>query len=224
MERLVFMTNENEQAVTDNANQGEAVPSSEVDNSAQGTTEAENNNNAADNSLGLDELLSQFDDNSGDNQTQQAQAVQPTQTSQDGSSASGKDAIAEQLYQADLNNLMDEIRGDLDPEKYDDTFMEAFITSQAKKNPNLHKAWDERHTNRGAFKKVTNALREQFGRNYVPTNVDPKASENAALVADAVKNGGNSTKQVESAVDYKGMTDGQFSNDVFNKYGYYPGV
>lgn len=174
----------------------------------------------------LDTLLNEFD-TSSQQTSQSAQQTQPGQT------GSGDDlkaltdqakAVIEQHHQVtfrrDMNETLRKVRGSLDPEFFDDKFVEAWIDAQAREDPRLQQAWTQRHANQKQFEKVVEGLGRNFAKKYGKLP-DKAATEDRAAVTAAVR--GASTQAPEPAsLDVSRMSDGEARAAIEKAYGYTP--
>lgn len=119
--------------------------------------------------------------------------------------------IAEERYRKDMAETLKVVRGDLDPEIFDDTLVEAWIDTQARNDPRLSRAWQERYSNPKHFAKVREQLGKAFAAKFSKLP-DKQATEDRETVAAAIR--GASTKAPKTDdIDEKAvskMTDAEF--------------
>ena len=119
--------------------------------------------------------------------------------------------IAEERYRKDMTETLKVVRGDLDPEIFDDTLVEAWIDTQARNDPRLSRAWQERNSNPKQFAKVREQLGKAFAAKFSKLP-DKQATEDRETVAAAIR--GASTKAPKTDdIDEKAvskMTDAEF--------------
>lgn len=131
-----------------------------------------------------------------------------------------EESTARSETRADLNKTIESIRGDLDPETFDDQFMEAWLDGRARTDPRLSQAWADRHNNPKQFQKVVGSLAKDFEKkfNSLPNK---EATEDREAVAAAVR--GASTKSPEGkAPNYGGKSNQEFADDVEKEFGFRP--
>ena len=63
---------------------------------------------------------------------------------------------------ADINKATQAVRGDLNPELFDDTFVRSYLDAQVRENSKLQHIWDNRSKNPEQFSKALNALQKNF--------------------------------------------------------------
>src|SRR6185437_9864125 len=95
--------------------------------------------------------------------------------------------MAVQKHEADLRDTIAKVRGDHDPQFFDDELVTAWLDSQARNDEGLQKAWLEREQNPRVFEAAVNQLSRAFHKKY-SRMPDPALTEDRALVTAAVRN------------------------------------
>lgn len=174
----------------------------------------------------LDKLLAEFDGG------KTRPAPEPTKPEQTGTPDDLK-ALADEVrglrterqqetFRRDMDATIKNVRGDLDPEFFDDTFIESWVDSQARKDPRLATAWANRHANPQQFQKVVDTLGRSFAKKYSKLP-DKQATEDREAVTAAVR--GASTKAPEGkAPDFASLSNNEYRTTVKQLYGFDPGV
>ena len=179
--------------------------------------------NAREDGDDLDKLLSEFD----------SAAPETPKPEPKAEGADDLKVVAEQLkgwmgeqqraqFKQDMDKTMKSVRGDLDPEFFDDSFVKAWIDVEATNDPRLSKAWVNRHSNPKQFERVVDLLGRKFSKKYGKLP-DKGATEDREAVTAAVR--GASTKAPEGkAPDFAGMNNAEYREAHKKEYGYYPAV
>ena len=125
-------------------------------------------------------------------------------------------------FQADLTEAIDRVRGDLDPEVFDDDFVESYLDARAKKNPEFAQAWTNRHTNKRQFGSILDRVHRDLAK-YPSRIADRQSTEDREAVTAAVT--GATDKAPEApAPDYSGMSNAEFRKAMKKDYGFTPQV
>lgn len=207
------MTTDNQQAVVETTD-AQAKPA------AEGA-------NAQDKGDELDALLSQYDSESKATTTEpDSKPEQKPGTEQiDPKAIAARvraELDAETRYERDMGATIKTIRGELDPEVFDDALLKGWINSQAEDDPRLQTAWKDRHKNPQQFAKVQEQLAKKFAAKFSKLP-DRAATEEREAVTAAVR--GASHKAPEGkAPDYSRMSNAEYREAHFKEHGYYPGV
>lgn len=186
---------------------------------AQPATEA---TSARDTTDDLDSLLNEFQD-----KPTLADKPQPelkTETDKSTKTDDGAFAALEQvqsfIFRQDMQKTIATVRGELDPETFDEPLVEAWIDAQARQDPRLKTAWVNRHASPKQFERVVQGLARNFAKKFSRLP-DRNATEDRAAVTAAVR--GASTKAPEGkAPDFKEMSDAEFNESVKKEYGFRP--
>ena len=204
------MIEELKQTVVDDTN-ASAKPDAEVENAREGED--------------FDKLLAEYDEKS-------KPSPEPTKPEQTGATDDLK-ALADEVrglrterqketFRRDMDSTIKNVRGNLDPEFFDDGFIEAWVDAEARKDTRLSVAWAQRHDNPKQFQKVVDMLGRNFVKKYGKLP-DKQATEDREAVTAAVR--GASTKAPEGkAPDFSGMNNAAFREEHKKLYGYYPSV
>ena len=162
----------------------------------------------------LDTLLAAFDDQGRPSASTTAKPepkAEPGNTEKSPPAAIADGAIAEVqqfIFRQDMDKTIKSVRGDLDPEHFDDDFVEAWMDAQARRDPRLSNAWRDRRANPKGFAKVVDGLGRTFAKKYGKMP-DKGATEDRDAVTAAVR--GASTRAPEGkAPDLGKMTEGEF--------------
>lgn len=188
---------------------------------AAGTQDARNDD------ADLDTLLSQFDES-------KSAASDPKPKPEPKAGAENDlGTLAEQMrgtlseiqqatFRRDMDVTLKAVRGDLPPDYFDDTFVEAWLDAQARSDPRLAAAWQSRQSNPKQFQKVVDGLSRTFAKKYGKLP-DKQATEDREAVTAAVR--GASTKAPEGkAPDFSGMSNAQYREAIKKDFGFDPGV
>lgn len=123
----------------------------------------------------------------------------------------------------DLNDLVTNVRGDLPADVFEDVDVESWLDAQARRNPALQKAWENRHEAPAKFKSVVSGLQREFAKkNRKFLGIDDKATEDKELVAHAVR-GGSKPAPAEAMPELGQMNAGEGRAYVKKKFGFDPG-
>lgn len=158
----------------------------------------------------LDSLLKEFE-------TQQAPAsetTQPARTEQQAGTATNtpqaQDPVArEYIFRLDMEKTIKNVRGDLDAEYFDDSFVESWIDGQARKDPRLATAWTNRHSQPKQFEKVVGQLGREFAKKYGKLP-DKAATEDREAVTHAVR-GASQRAPEGQAPNFSSMSHNEFA-------------
>lgn len=130
--------------------------------------------------------------------------------------------LSDQKFKSDMQTTVKAVRGDIGSDVVEDDLVEAWLDTQARKDPRLQKAWLERDNNPQRFAKITVELGKQFAKKFSKMP-DRSATEDREAVTAAVR--GASTKApAEAPPNYASSSNADFRKDVRAKYGFDPGV
>ena len=161
----------------------------------------------------LDTLLSQFDESTGQEASQEAETGGQQESVSRDEFLQLQSTIANQQYQSDIQGVTEVIKGDLDVPFVDNEFVETWLNNEANKNPKLAQAWANRHSNPDAFQKVTGSLAKQFQDKF---NVDHKATSDIDAVTSAVRSASTKAPEQETQTDWGSMSDAEFAHAKAN--------
>ncbi len=130
-----------------------------------------------------------------------------------------RDANA-RTFRQDMDRTIKDIRGDLDPEIFDNDLVESFLDGQARKDPRLAKAWTERNDKPKQFEKIKAELGKSLAKKFAKLP-NREATEDREAVTAAVR-GASNQAPVGKPTDYSKMSDGEFGKDVQDKFGFRP--
>lgn len=173
----------------------------------------------------LDKLLAEFDDSKTKAAPQSTQPEPKAGTDNDLKAhlepLQGQlNALQQRQFKQDMDATIKVVRGELDSEFFDDSFLKAWIDSQAVADPRLATAWVNRDNNPKQFQKVVETLGRNFVKKYGKLP-DKGATDDREAVTAAVR--GASTKAPEGkAPDLKGLSNSEFRETVKKVYGYTP--
>lgn len=177
---------------------------------AEGAADARN-----DDGDDLDTLLASFDDQtkpkpkSGSDAATTPAREQPAGTVTHEPQQTTDPVAREYIFRQDMDKTIKNVRGDLDAEFFDDTFVESWIDAQARQDPRLHQAWLNRQANPKQFQKVVETLGRNFSKKYGKLP-DKGATEDREAVSNAVR--GASTRAPEGqAPDFSRMSNNEFA-------------
>lgn len=176
----------------------------------------------ADDTDDLDKLLAEYEKSAGSDDTSSKPGESGEAQDQDlrKEIESLRNDFARMSTQEDLSKAVKAVRGDLDPEAFDDKFMELWLDRQAIEDPRLQQAWANRQNNPKQFEKVLSSLNKNFTKKFgsLPSK---EMTDDREAVAQAVR--GASTKAPEGkAPEYGSKSDQEFAADVEKTYGFRP--
>jgi len=128
--------------------------------------------------------------------------------------------LSDQQFRTDMVKVVETVRGDLDPNVFDDTTIEALIDAEARKQPKLKAAWDNRHNDPSGFNKVVSALGNELNKRF-SAMPDAAATEDHEAVANAVRGASNKAPDHNAPPDFSQMTDGE-ARQAMRKMGIEP--
>jgi hypothetical protein len=159
----------------------------------------------------LDSLLAEFDQGTKKPDTVSSPDTKPTlpdalaqdvqalkSQAQEWAQEKNKRAIAE---------TVDDIRGDVPKEVFDDEMVEAWLDAQARRDPRLAQAWLQREQNSQKWGKVKAELGRQLAKK-AGSLPDRNATDDREAVAAAVR-GASAKAAVEPAPNFGAMTDAE---------------
>lgn len=125
---------------------------------------------------------------------------------------------ADAEFRQEIQSTIKEVRGDLDPEFFDDDLVEAWLDRQARKDPRLAEAWRDPKMR----PRINGQLSKQFSKKY-SSQPDRQATEDKAAVVHAMRSA--STRQPESQPeDYSRLSTQEFREKIRKDFGFDPGV
>jgi hypothetical protein len=117
------------------------------------------------------------------------------------------DALERQLnareHDSAMTDAIGKIRGEVNSDFADDALVEGWLNAQAKGDPRLAKAWQERDANPRRFSQVIDKLGQEFSKKF-KSLPDTKATNDREIVAAAVKGASKSAPET-SEVDEKAV-------------------
>ena len=112
-----------------------------------------------------------------------------------------------------LNEMVGTIRGDIDPEIFDDDFVLAWADAQARKDERIRQAFLDRGRDPASYKKVMSSLGKRL-EGYINGLPDRKATEDRAAVTAAVRGASKQrSAQSDDDIDFgkvRGLSDNDF--------------
>lgn len=210
------MTDQTQQAVVDK-------PDAAASPAAEGTSARTDGDD-------LDTLLKQFDQS-----TQRpaapvsppAQAAAPTTDmtsllAEVQAIKAGQTELQNRKFKEDMEVTVKDIRGDLDPDVFDNSLMESWLDREARLDPRLQRAWLQKESDPATFNRVKAELGKRFHKQFSKL-VDKQATEDRMAVTQAVR-GASTRAPVEQPANYGRKSNAEFRQDVIDKYGFDPGV
>lgn len=156
----------------------------------------------------LDTLLSQFDE-----ETKEVTPVTEPEVKAEISADDIKliSEFKEQKQAEELKKVYADVRGDLDPEFYDDDFVDAWLSSQVKKDQRVMNAYLNKGSNPEAFNKIVKNLNKQLAARE-SKKPDSVQTETNQAITSAVRSASTSTPQNKtlSEKDLNNMSDREF--------------
>lgn len=134
-----------------------------------------------------------------------------------------REEMAQREFKADMKNTVKDIRGELDPDAFDDHFMEAWLDGQARRDPRLQKAWLDRHDNPQRFTRIKQELARSFADRFSKLP-DRNLTDDAETVAAHVRGASSNKAPEPKAPDYSGLSDQEFAESVKKDHGFRPPV
>lgn len=146
----------------------------------------------------LDDRISEFNDGiSGQQQApEQPQQADPR-----------VDEVYAHMISQDVAAVIQEVRGDISQEIYDDEMVEGWLDRRVSKNPDLRNAWVNRHANPGGFGKIVAGLRDELkGRVAKLPNQEVTADREAL---SAAVRGASTPVAEEKQENFAAMSDAE---------------
>lgn len=125
--------------------------------------------------------------------------------------------VRDYIFRQDMNKTVTAVRGDLDPERFDDDFIEAWLDTRSRKEPRLAEAWVNRNRNPQAFQKVVAGLGREFSKKY-GSLPDKQATEDREAVTAAVRGASNKAPEGQPP-NFGSMTDAEFAAEKSKMFG-----
>lgn len=173
--------------------------------------------NAQDNEPSLDELLSQFETEVNSEVKQPETKAEPIEDLRN-EIKSMREERQNEAFRNDMDSLVETVKGDAE---VDETFVEAWIDAEARKDQRLANAWAQRRNDPRAFKQVQAQLTKKFASAF-PSKVDQDATADKEAVTAAMTGTGKAPETPPP--DFSAMNNAEFRDDVRNKYGFTPPV
>lgn len=191
-----------QQAVVEEADE-QAAPASE----ANGAQEEDD----------LDTLLSQYEDESGESESEPEGKGEADSGEKDEVLKAHEEIKqwraeqAKERFEKDVGKAVEAIRGELDPEIFDDALVRGWLEAQAQYDPRLSAAWSQRSQDPKTFQKVLEKLQGKFQKKF-SSLPDKSLSEDREAVTQAVR---GASKQAPAAEeidhsDVRNMSDQEF--------------
>lgn len=123
-------------------------------------------------------------------------------------------------FKRDMTETVKQVRGDLDPDVFDDVLVESWLDAEARRDPRLAKAWTDRHANPKQFERVKAELGKSFTKKFSKLP-DKQVTEDRESVAAAVR--GASTPRPESKpLNVSNLSNKQAADEIEKNFGYRP--
>jgi flagellar hook protein FlgE len=129
---------------------------------------------------------------------------------------------AQQQYEEDLKTAVTEIRGDLNPEFFDDQMVTAWLDAAARTNPRLQYVFVNRFDAPDAWTVAKNQLAKDFQTKYSKMP-DPEATADRNAVTAAIR-AASGPAQREPPPNYSRQTNAEYRAQILQEFGYDPGV
>jgi hypothetical protein len=206
------------QTATENANDP-AKPGSEATNGAPADTNDD-----------LETALNEYDAANEGSSNGQTQTTTPagTETAEqrlarlEKQEADRQRSEAERVYKADLASAVASIRGEFTADEVADETIEAWLEGRARNDPRVAQAWMKRGNDTAKYKRVLNALQNEFAQKHARLrNVDRDTTETTVVVADAVRRASNKAPEGK-APDFTKLSDAEYREKVRKEYGFNP--
>lgn len=124
-------------------------------------------------------------------------------------------------FQRDFGELVKDVRGDLDPDVFDDELIGAWVDAAARKDPRLQRAWLEREARPKQFRAIAGELGRSFKKKFDKLP-DRNVTEDREAVTAAIR--GASTKAPEDTPpNFSRMSNAEARKEIREKYGFDPG-
>jgi hypothetical protein len=128
----------------------------------------------------------------------------------------------QERYEADLKTAVTEIRGDLNPEFFDDHLVTAWLDAAARENPRLQYVFVNRADNPGAWTVAKNQLAKDFQAKF-SRMPDPEVTADRNAVTAAIR-AASGPAQREPPPNYSRQTNAEYRAQILQEFGYDPGV
>lgn len=130
--------------------------------------------------------------------------------------------FAQEQFKAQMAETIKDVRGDLDPEVFDDEIVEGWLNARAMKDQRLAQAWLQKESNPKQWGRIKSELGREFKKKF-DKMPDRNVTEDRAAVVAAVR--ASSTKAPpEQPANLGGMSNAEYRNHIRQQYGYDPGV
>lgn len=162
----------------------------------------------------LEELLAQYDEGVSEPQEQQQTPSEPETVSRDEFEALRRDLTAVDT-ERDMKEAISAIRGDTGFGK--DSFVEAWLDGEARDDPRLAKAWQDRRKDPKGFSKIMSSLAVKYAEE-VKSVPDPNVTEDLGAVAAAVRGASKQAPSTEFNYEAEKEKAGKMSDAELEKY------
>lgn len=122
-------------------------------------------------------------------------------------------AMRQEQFKNDIGKAVESIRGDLDPNVFDNELVESWLDAQARKDERLQKVWNQRHQNPRDWQRAQETLGKLFQTKIRGKLPDRNATEDRDAVAAAVR-GASTQAPAEQPQNWKGMTNAEYREAV----------
>ena len=120
--------------------------------------------------------------------------------------------VSKVSYKADMDSAIKNIRGELDPEVFDNSLVEAWLDSEARRDERLQRAWLEREAKPKAWEKIQGELGKNFSRKFSKMP-DRQVTEDRDAVTAAVRGASNKAPS-EQAPNYASMDNAELRAEM----------
>jgi len=185
------MEDTEKQAVVDEQPDDQAVPESE-------------GADAQDDGDDLEAILSEFDSGEDAKSTPETAADDDTKKKL----LELEQKIEAQQFRADMEDVVNKVRGDIPSDVFDDVEVEAWIDAQARRDTRLQKAWSNRHNDPKGFDRVVGGLNKTFAKKFSKLP-DQNATEDREAVSQAVRGSSGKAPEGGDVPDFASMNDAE---------------
>lgn len=170
----------------------------------------------------LDALLAEFDQQAKKPDTVSPPAPAPQPQTEVRAPDPDIAYIRQRFDRQDMVETINRVRGDLDPEVFDDDIVEGWLNAKAMKDHRLSVAYMQRASNPQAWAKVQAQLGKEFAKKGSRL-VDREATDDRAAVAASMR-GASSRAPEERPVDTSGMSNSEYRKYMRDNFGFDPGI
>lgn len=130
--------------------------------------------------------------------------------------------LSDRNYKDQIQPVIAKVRGDVPTDVFSDDELDAWLNHRAKSDPRLRSAWLGRHQNPQAWDRVTEGLKQEFGKKFAP-RVDAQATADREAVTAAVRGATHKAPEGKPP-DYSSDSNPEFRAKVKKEFGFTPPV